>query len=190
MADLNAKQADLIKRAYVDLVKQNPEAATAFLVGAGSSPEDARKEVDSIVSGIKYAEKKDALKDFLADVKLVFQDAITDMDITVDPDVMRVKLEVIYAFDEDKGQGDWSVSDPRLWLAGEDKAMSTKRAAGSGRAKVPVPQSLIDEGISTWKEYAAQTYSDMQLEGRSAPRELERVKDEVFMAAKASVTEA
>lgn len=182
MAHLNMKQADMVKVAFEGLVTTNPDAAIAFLVGAGSTEEEARDEVLKVQASIKHAEKKEDLKGFLEDVKLALVDAILP---GVDVDVVRVKAEVIFTRDEDTGEGSWEVSDPRLWLEGEDRAMSGKgRATGSGKSKVPVPQSLIDAGVTSWKAHAEANYPDMVLEGRSAPRELERVKDETYLAAK------
>lgn len=180
---LNMKQAGLIKDAFVGLVAKDADAAVEFLVGAGNSPEDAKAEIDSILAGIRHAEKKDMLKDFLADLKLAFTDAIPD--ISIDPDIARVKVEAIYTVDEETGEASWDVPDPRLWLKGEERAMSTRRtSSGGGKSKIPCP-----EGITNWKAYASETYPDMILEGRSAPRELERVKDEVYLAAKEAASQ-
>lgn len=181
MAHLNMKQADVVKAAFEGLVVTNPEAAVAYLMGAQMPEDEARAEVAKVQASIKHAEKKEDLKGFLTDVKLALSDATMP---GVDPDVVRVKTEVIFTRDEETKEGTWEVSDPRLWLEGEERAMSGKaRAAGSGKSKVPMPET-IKEAYGSWKAYAEATYPDMVLEGRSAPRELERVKDEVYLAAK------
>jgi hypothetical protein len=180
------KQADVVKKAFETLVQTNVEAAVTYLTGADMPEDEARAEVAKVLASIQFAEKKEMLKDCLADVKLAFMDAIPDMDF--DDAIAKLDVKIMYTKDEESGEGTWEVFDPRLLLVGEEKWMSTKRTSsgsGQGKSKVPMPEHLKEE-FGNWKGLLVSRYPDHPVEGRSAPRELGRLKDEDYLAAEAA----
>jgi len=184
MGNLNMKQADVVKAAFEGLVVSDPESAVVYLMGAQMPEDDARAEVAKVLASIQFAEKKEMLKDCLADVKLAFVDAIPDIDF--DESIVKMEVKAMYTKDEETGEGTWEVFDPRLLLVGEEKWMSTKRTSsgsGQGKSKIPMPDALKEE-FGSWKGLLVSRYPEHPVEGRSAPRELGRLEDPDYLAAK------
>jgi hypothetical protein len=189
---------DAAKDIFLELLKSNPEQLKALMEQAG------RKDVDKVITDTEQAiavnAEKAALQSFKNETTKLFIDAAADF--TIPGNMVEVEVKCYYTSVETKLgtqvlQPGWHVT---RFDARTDKmtkmenlsriAKSTGGGGGSGKS-VPIPQSLVNEGITKWTQVLERNHKErydvLTAKGSaySAPRELESLKDPDYLAAKA-----
>lgn len=200
---LSATQSTEVNEMLVNLIKVDKETAIKFVTASGRSEEEAIKYIDDISQTIEVSAAKDRLKGYGDNLVVVLQTALNGYlaDNPVDEVIEELKVEVVFSRTEvpDKpGEIVGGLVKPaKMRLKGEArlKATSTGTGNGGGKSRVPVPQSVKDAGCNSWVAWYRQEHPDEAAikdagASYSAPRALEEVKDEVYLAEKAKMDTA
>lgn len=191
----------------IALVKTNPESAAAILKQLGKTDEESAKILSSVQEAIVEENRRAGLNKFkeeittdvlefandwyeatqlpegMTDIKVVLHVSTTETKITADqimqPGPYVSSLTVKYA-------------DSEKWINLSRIGKAKAGGKGTGRkGRVPVPQSLVDAGTTSWSKHYENEYPEefqaLKEKGASysAPRKLEDKKDPVFLLAKA-----
>lgn len=195
---LSATQSTENNELLVSLIKADKAKAIEFVVFAGRTEEEAAAYVEAISQAIEVSAAKDRLEGYFTEFHDAIQVALEVFleENPADNVIEELKVEVKFSRAEipDKpGEIIGGLVTPTQHrLKGEErmKRTSTGNAGGGGKSRVPVPQSVKDAGCNSWVAWFRQEHPDEAAkkdEGASysAPRALEEVKDETYLAAKA-----
>ncbi len=197
---LSATQSTEVNEMLVSLIKADKEKAIEFVVFSGRSQEEAVAYVETISQAIEVSAAKEKLKGYTENMQSALQVALDVFlgDNPVDEVIEQLKCEVEFTRTEipDKpGEIIGGLVKPvKMRLKGEErlKATSTAKGNGGGKSRVPVPQTVKDTGCNSWVAWYRQEHSEEAAikdagASYSAPRALEEVKDEAYLAAKAEM---
>jgi hypothetical protein len=197
--NLSAQQSTDVNEMLVNMIKTDEAKAIEFVEFSGRDHDDAVAYVTGIKQAIEVSEAKERLKGYCSGLQAAIKAAVDayEAENPVDNTIVALKGEVKFSRAEvpDK-PGEiigFVVPDLKMQLVGEERMKSTgaKKGNGGGRSRVPLPQSLKDADVGSWKTHFANTYPEEHAKAEegaaySAPRKLEALKDPTYLEAKAA----
>lgn len=188
MTILSAPQSQELNKQMINLCKANPEKAVEFYTFAGMSPDEAQAAVDAILNKVEAQEAKERLGNYFTVLEATAQGIVESWE-KPDESIEVISLKV--AYDSEKG---WYAGKVSSRMVGEERMKSagggTGGGSGGGRARVKMPDSLKEDGITNWTKYLESAHPDEYEKAEagasySAPRLLASLGDEVYLAAAA-----